>query len=87
LCIFQENPFDGSFFVFRNKNGESLRIICYDGQGYWLCQKRLSKGKFRNWPKVGDGEKLCIQSSELAALICGGEFQKVKPLPLWKKFA
>ncbi|NLX55364.1 MAG: transposase, partial [Planctomycetaceae bacterium] len=22
----------------------------YGGQGFWLCQKRLSSGRFRWWP-------------------------------------
>jgi len=45
------DPFSGYLFVFRSRSGTSIKIISYDGQGYWLCQKRLSKGHFRFWPK------------------------------------
>ena len=42
-----ENPMEGAVFVFRNRRGTSLKLLCYDGQGFWLCQKRLSQGRVR----------------------------------------
>ena len=47
------DPFSGYLFVFRSRSGTSLRILTYDSQGFWLCQKRQSKGRFRWWPKGG----------------------------------
>jgi transposase len=46
-----EDPFSGCLFVFRSRRGTSIRLLTYDGQGYWLAQKRLSKGKFVWWPE------------------------------------
>ena len=43
LC---EDPMTGCVFVFRSRRGTSIRLLSYDGQGYWLAQKRLSKGRF-----------------------------------------
>jgi len=40
------DPFSGTVFVFVNRSRQALRILVYDGQGYWLCHKRLSKGRF-----------------------------------------
>ncbi len=40
------DPFSGALFIFINKSHKALRILCYDGQGFWLCHKRLSKGRF-----------------------------------------
>src|SRR5205807_8046127 len=45
-----EDPFSGCVFVFRSRRGTAIRLLTYDGQGYWLAQKRLSKGRFRWWP-------------------------------------
>src|SRR5258708_246381 len=42
----QADPFSGGLFVFRSRRGTSIRILVYDGQGFWLAQKRLSKGRF-----------------------------------------
>jgi transposase len=42
----EQDPFSGTLFVFVNRSRQSLRILAYDGQGYWLCHKRLSRGRF-----------------------------------------
>lgn len=42
----QADPFSGTLFVFTNKSRQALRVLVYDGQGFWLCHKRLSKGRF-----------------------------------------
>ena len=44
--ILEADPFSGYLFVFTNKNRKSIKILVYDGQGFWLCTKRLSKGRF-----------------------------------------
>ena len=52
-----EDPFSGCVFVFRSRSGTAIRLLTYDGQGYWLAQKRLSKGKFVRWPEAGEATK------------------------------
>ena len=42
-----EDPIRGCVFIFRSRRGTSIRLLAYDGQGYWLAQMRLSHGKFR----------------------------------------
>ena len=42
----RNDPFSGAMFVFVNKSRQALRLLVYDGQGFWLCHKRLSKGRF-----------------------------------------
>ncbi len=49
--VLQRDPFSGCMFVFRNRPATALKILVYDGQGFWLCHKRLSKGKFAWWPR------------------------------------
>lgn len=48
ICRNQLNiqPMDGAIFLFYNKQINSIKILTYDGQGFWLCSKRLSKGSF-----------------------------------------
>ena len=46
----KHDPFAGTVFVFRNRRATSLKVLMYDGQGFWLCQKRLSQGRFPWWP-------------------------------------
>ena len=46
-----EDPFSGCVFVFRSRSGTAIRLLTYDGQGYWLAQKRLSKGDSAGGPR------------------------------------
>ncbi len=47
----ESNPSSGNVFVFRNKKMTVIRCIVYDKGGFWFMEKRLSKGKYRYWPK------------------------------------
>ncbi|MCP4117184.1 MAG: transposase [Desulfobacteraceae bacterium] len=40
---------------FLNRRRTAIKILCYDGQGFWMCQKRLSQGRFKWWPEKGQG--------------------------------
>src|SRR5690606_19406660 len=62
------DPFSGCVFVFRNRSGTTLKVLVYDGQGFWLAQKRLSHGRFRSWP--GGGEPV---AQGLAVPVAPGE--------------
>ena len=44
------DPLSGHLFIFRTRRGTAIKIPQYDGQGFWLAAKRLSKGRFRWWP-------------------------------------
>lgn len=69
---FQVDPFTGTLFVFRNRSGTALKLLVYDGQGFWLCQKRFSKGRLQWWPRSGDGLTGPLPAEQLAVLIYNG---------------
>ena len=45
------DPFSGKLFAFRNRASTAVKLLIYDGNGFWLCHKRFSKGKLKWWPK------------------------------------
>lgn len=55
LCehILKQNPRSGTLFVFVSRDGTKIRILVYEGNGFWLMTKRLSSGRF-SWPKAGE---------------------------------
>ena len=53
--VLRFDPFSEYVFILRNKKATAIKIIMYDGQGFWMCQKRLSKGRF-NWWSNKSGE-------------------------------
>jgi len=46
----ETDPFSGSLFIFRSRRGTAIKLLTYDGQGFWLATKRLSKGRYKWWP-------------------------------------
>ena len=78
------DPFSGTVFVFRGRSGTSIKLLTFDGQGYWLCQKRLSKGRFRWWPTKAGTASARLLAHELQVLICGGDPRGAKVPPAWR---
>ena len=77
------DPFSGCLFVFRNRRSTAVKILVYDGQGFWLCYKRLSTGRFRFWPC---GQKLrMLEAHELQVLLSAGDFEAAAVAPPWRR--
>jgi len=71
-------------YFFRNRAGTTLKILCYDGQGYWLCTKRLSQGHFTWWPTTQDASSR-LSARELAIVLWNGNPQQAGMAEDWKK--
>jgi transposase len=78
----QEDPFSGCLFVFRSRGGTSIRILSYDGQGFWLAQKRLSKGRFVWWPSGKEGTRR-LQAHQAQLLLAAGN-PEAAAAPVWR---
>jgi len=76
------DPFNGTLFIFINKNKTSIKILVYDGQGFWLCQKRYSIGKIKSWPFKEKENQLQLKAHELQLLLWNGELSN--SIKLWK---
>jgi transposase len=79
-----EDPFSGCVFVFRSRSGTAIRLLSYDGQGYWLAQKRLSKGTFVWWPE-GSGAAKALEAYEAQLLMAAGDVSRVRAAPMWRR--
>jgi transposase len=78
----QEDPFSGCLFLFLNRSGTTLRALCYDGQGYWLAQKRLSQGRFVSWPTGAMGAQ-ALEAHQAHLLLAAGD-PGVSGAPVWR---
>ena len=89
VCLCRDSlkfdPFSGSVFVFRSRRATAIKLLVYDGRGFWLCQKRLSVGHFRYWPRRMGKAASELESHELAVLIAGGDPGGVQGSPIWKR--
>lgn len=78
------DPFSGTLFVFRNRRGTAVKLLVYDGQGFWLCHKRLSRGRFRWWPTSAD-TTTALRAHELQVLLWGGDPTGTRTPPDWRR--
>ena len=81
----QSDPFSGTTFLFRNRRGTTIRLLLFDGQGFWLATKRLSAGRFRWWPAPGSTAVRQLEAHQLQTLLWNGNPEAT--MPMWRRVA
>jgi len=71
---FKLDPFDDALYVFCNRNRDRIKILEWDGNGFWLYFKRLERGRFR-WPDDGEGTTMALDKEELEILLGGAKIE------------
>jgi len=67
---FKLDLFTEAIFVFCNRKRDRVKILEWDGDGFWLYFKRLEKGRFR-WPAPGEEATMVLTGEELSYLLGG----------------
>lgn len=84
----EQDPFAGTVFVFRNRRATAIKVLVYDGQGFWLCHKRLSSGRFHWWPTPADSSvdqaTEALAAHQLMVLFCAGNPNRTAAVPEWR---
>ena len=78
----QADPLSGAMFVFSNRRRKALKILVYDGQGFWLCQKRLSQGRFTWWPGTTEAATARLDVHQVQLLLWNGNPQSAQAAPM-----
>lgn len=73
------NPASGELFIFRNRSGNKIKLLWYERNGFWLCYKRLEKGKLK-FPSH-DANTFELTRDQLSWLLSGLDFTKHHLLP------
>lgn len=82
---FNVDPMNGSVFIFINRSKTSLKVLTYDGQGYWLATKRLSRGRFSLYPDKPPRMLVRLVAEQVHILFRGGDVHDVRLLPEWRR--
>jgi transposase len=77
----EQDPFQGALFVFRNRTRTTIRLLAYDGQGFWLCTKRLSQGTFKWWPRAESQ----VDARQIQTLLWNGNPDDAKFADDWRR--
>ncbi len=79
-CRLKRDPMSGAAFLFINRRRTSIKILVYDGQGFWLCQKRLSERTFKFWPR----NDVTFSAPQIQVLLYNGNPTGSQIAPAWK---
>src|SRR5262249_56974549 len=63
------DPLSGDLYVFRNRRGDRLKILAWQGDGFALYLRRLEKGTFA-FPTANAAE-VNVTATELAMILGG----------------
>ena len=72
-------PTSGELFIFRNRSAKKIKLLWYDENGFWLCYKRLERGRLRFPDQYG--EVMELTRDQLSWLLSGLDFTNQTPLP------
>ena len=66
---FDGDPLDGSLYLFVNRRRDRMKILHWDGGGFWIHYRVLEQGTFEI--RAADDRRLVIDATELAMLLGG----------------
>ena len=75
-ALLREDPTSGHIFAFRNKAADKIKLLYWEGDGFWLMYKRLEKSRFK-FPSIED-TKFEINGEQLQWLLSGLDIMKME---------
>ena len=73
------DPLSGDLYVFRNRRGDRLKILAWQGDGFALYLRRLEQGTFA-FP-AAEAAEVSITATELAMILGGIELGSLRQDP------
>jgi len=68
---FEADPTDGSLFVFVNRRRDRMKLLHFDGGGFWLYYRLLEAGTFEMFTAKDQSCQLQIDATQLTMLLSG----------------
>jgi transposase len=78
----ESDPLSGCVFLFGTRSQTAIKLLAYDGQGFWLATKRLSKGRFQWWPS-GTEPARTLRAHQAQLLLAAANPDTDAP-PMWR---
>ncbi|CAN5484816.1 IS66 family insertion sequence element accessory protein TnpB [soil metagenome] len=74
----QGDPLSGEVFVFRNKAGDRIKILTFEGDGLAIFYKRLESGTYRFPLGPDESGKVTVRTADLLMLLDGVDLGSVR---------
>jgi transposase len=71
-----QDPLNGDLYVFRNRRGDRLKVLAWQGDGFALYLRRLERGTFA-FP-AADAAEVAVTATELAMILAGIDLRSAR---------
>jgi transposase len=79
------DPLNGSVYIFINKRKNRIKLLLWDGDGFWIFYKRLEKGTFQVSFDTTEKEALVWSYDQLLLVLSGIDLTSVKRRERYKR--
>ncbi len=76
--LLEEDPASGHWFAFINRRGDRLKLLGWDGRGFWIWYMHLERGTFQCPAADGDHAHLEVDVTQLSLIINGVDLKSAK---------
>ncbi|MCP4002862.1 MAG: IS66 family insertion sequence element accessory protein TnpB [bacterium] len=76
--VLKEDPASGHWFAFINRRQDRLKLLGWDGQGFWIWYKRLESGAFEKSTAGPNRRQMEIDVTQLSLIINGIDLGSAK---------
>ena len=80
----RRDPLSGHLFAFCNRRRNLIKLLLWDGSGFWVLAKRLERGTFA-WPGHGSQREVTLTTDELSWLLGGLDPSQVTRREWWRR--
>jgi transposase len=83
--VLKEDPASGHWFAFINRRRDRLKLLGWDGQGFWIWYKRLESGVFERPATRAHPTQMEIDVTQLSLIINGIDLRSAKRKRRYKR--
>jgi len=81
----KQNPLSGDVYVFLNKRKNRIKLLLWNGDGFWIFYKRLEKGTFQIPQNATNAPSLELAYEQLLMMLQGIDLDLVKHRPRYRR--
>ena len=83
--VLKSDPLSGDVYVFINKRRDRIKLLFWDGSGFWVFYKLLEKGTFQRVFAASGSEAVTLSYDDLVMLLGGIDLRSIKRRPRYHR--
>ena len=81
----KNDPLSGDGYVFLNKRRDRIKLLLWDGDGFWIFYKRLEKGTFQHPSWTQKDKSILMPYEDLVMMLKGIDMRSIRKRTRYKR--